>query len=339
MRTSKYSSYRGRSPWKSFFKALAIIVIILVVLVGAVALYVQQFLVVSSDGVRLDLPFSHQTPPVSAETPTVSISDSPIVIVTPTPELTLEPDLQPDQNVEVWGFAPVVFPAEGLYDAEDTKRQITAAGGDCALFDMKDDKGILNHASSALARYTNQPLTNDSPNTAIRTLNDTEDLYTVARVSCFRDDYLFYHDKSYPLYANSGDRWIDSDRIHWLAPTCFDVRAYLTEVCVELAELGFDEILLDNAGYPTQGNLHYIKKGDAYNSAQFASVIDNFYAQISSALSDYDIVLSVVTTQEALAGQDTLSGQTPENLARFDRFWVIDETGILSLYSDNYIAP
>lgn len=330
MRTSKYSSYRGRSPWKSFFKALAVIVVILVVLAGAAALYVQQYLVVSSDGVRLDLPFFQQETPAPEGTPSAPVSDAPIVIVTPTPELTPEPDLQPGQDTETWAFVPVVFPAEGLYNGDEAKAQITAAGGDCALFNMKDDKGVLNHASSALARYTNQPLAGDGANASILTLNDTEDLYTVARVSCFRDDYLFYYDKSYPLYANSGDRWIDSDRIHWLAPTCFDVRAYLTEVCVELAELGFDEILLDHAGYPTRGNLHYIKKGDAYNSAQFSSVIDNFYAQVSSALSDYDIVLSVVTTQEALTGQDTLSGQTPENLARFDRIWLKDEAGNLS---------
>ena len=140
MHTSKYNSYRGRSPWKSFFKIFAIVIIILIVLGSAAVLYAQQYLVVSSDGVRLDLPFFQQEPPAPEGTPSAPVSDTPIVIVTPTPELTPEPDLQPEQDAETWAFAPVVFPAEGLYDAEETKSQITAAGGDCALFNMKDDK-------------------------------------------------------------------------------------------------------------------------------------------------------------------------------------------------------
>lgn len=332
MQKNGFYSYRGRSPWKRFFKIFVTLIIILAVLTGAAALYLQRYLVVSSDGVRLDLPFLRQENPTPTET--VNIPDTPVVIVTPTPDPTTQPEATEDVTAPSLPLAPVVFPAEGLYNAESTKEQITAAGGDCALFDMKDNKGVLNHASAAQARYSNRTLSDDSPNAVIHALNGADDLYTVARVSCFRDDYLFYFDSGYPLYANSGDRWIDAARIHWLAPTNFDVRAYLTEVCVELAELGFDEILLDNAGYPTAGNLHYIKKGPAYNSAEFSTVIDNFYAQVISALAEYDVTVSVVTTQAALDGEDTLSGQTPENLTRFDRLWMADESGALSPISD-----
>lgn len=316
MRRRSYHSYRGRSPWKSFFKFLAILMIVLAVLAGAAVLYVQQYLVVTADGVRLELPFLQQDDD-PADTPSPVISDPPVVVIEPSPEPEPEPEPLP--------AAPVSLSREALYDGT-APAQIGEAAGDCALFDMKDDKGTLAFTSDALTRYSGQP-SSGGDNEAIRALNETEGLYTIARVSCFRDDTLFYYSSSYPLYANSGDRWIDPDRIHWLAPTCADVRDYLIGVCVELAGLGFDEILLDNAGYPTQGNLHYIRKGDAYDPDQFADVIGGFYGQVAAALSEYDVVLSVVTTQEALDGTDTLSGQTPESLARFDRLWTVGEEG------------
>lgn len=325
MRTNRYNSYRGRSPWRTFFKVLAVLVIILAVLAGAAALYVQQYLVVSADGVRLELPFFHRETDDPVETPSVPVSEPPLVIVTPSPE----PEPEPTPS------APVLLPRQALYDGT-ASAQIEAAGGDCALFDMKDDSGALNYVSSIeLAQNTKQTSTDEILNYSIRSLNETEGLYTIARVSCFKDHNITDYERSLSIFTNNSYRWTDPDGIRWISPTNPDVRNYLTEVCVELAQLGFDEILLDNAGYPTQGNLHYIKKGDAYDSTQFSAVIDGFYAQVASALSEYDVALSVVTTQEALDGQDTLSGQTPDNLARFDRLWTMSEDGTLSAVSNS----
>lgn len=318
MRTNKYSSYRGRSPWRSFFKGLAVFVIVLAVLAGAAAVYVQQYLVVSADGVHLELPFLRQDEdPVG--TPSSVISDQPVLVIDPSPEPEPEPEPTPS--------APVPLPRQALYDGT-ASAQIEAAGGDCALFDMKADSGALNYVSStAPAQGAGLSASDEILNYSIRSLNETEGLYTIARISCFKDHGITNYDRSLSIFTNSGYRWTDPDDIRWISPTNPDVRDYLTAVCVELAGLGFDEILLDNAGYPIEGNLHYIKKGDAYNSDQFADVIDGFYAQVAAALSEYDVVLSVVTTQQALDGTDALSGQTPENLARFDRLWTADGAG------------
>ncbi len=329
MRTGSYNTYHGRTPFKKFIKILLIVLLILVVLGIAATMYLQQYLVVSADGVRLDLSFLRQEDPAPAVSAGPSVEDDPVVIVTPTPQPTPEPT--PTPEAKPLGLVPVVISTGVFADgAEQVPALITAAGGDCALFDMKTDEGGLTHSSAAQAQYGRAaayPYDSDHVANAMFAL---EDVYTVARVSCFRDDYIFQYSSSYPLYANSGDRWIDSDRIHWLAPTDYDVRAYLTAVCVELAERGFDEILLDNAGYPTKGNLQYIRKGDAYNADSFSTVIDGFYAQVISALAEYDVTVSVVTTQAALNGEDALSGQTPDNLARFDRLWMADENGVLA---------
>lgn len=319
MRAKGYGPYRGRSPFKKFLKILLVILIILVVLCAAAAVYLQQFLVISNDGVRLELPFFQQEEPDPVPSPPDSSATPPVVVVSPEPEP--EPEPEPLQ--------PVSLPREALYDGTAVS-QVEAAGGDCALFDMKADSGELGYVSG-LDLAVNGKLSADNPalNAAIAGLNQTEGLYTVARVSCFKDHNITDYDRSLSIFTNSGYRWTDPDGIRWISPANPDVRDYLTNLCVELAGLGFDEILLDNAGYPSEGNLNYIKKGEAYDETRFADVIDGFYAQVSAALEEYDVKLSVVTTPEARAGLDSLTGQTPGNLERFDRLWMRDETGAL----------
>lgn len=329
MSTKGYGSYRGRSAGKRFARILGISLIILVVLALIAYIYLQQFLIISDDGVHLEFPFASSAPPEPAPTPTAA---EPPVIETPEPTPTPAPTPTP----EPVGYHPVPLPTEALYDGS-APALIEQAGGDSALFDMKADDGSLRYIS-ALDNAVNGGLNpNDvSRNAAILALNQTDGLYTVARVSCFKDHGLIQYSYDLAIHTNSGYRWTDPDGVRWSSPTNSQVRDYLTAVCVELAQLGFDEILLDNAGYPNQGNLHYIKKGDAYDADRFAEIIDGFYAQVALALADYDVTLSVVATDEALAGTDTLTGQTPENLARFDRIWVRKDAEGLSLAAPQF---
>ena len=291
MRAKGYSTYRGRSPFKSFLKILAVIVVLLIALGVALIVYLQQFLVFSEDGVHLDLPpFFRQDEeePVQPDVPEPSLlpDPPPVEVVTPTPPP--EPE----------GLQPVPLPQEALYDG--TALELASAVS-------AEDRSI---------------------NVAIKALNQTERLYTIARVSCFKDHALG-GSRSLAITTNSGYLWAGTDGMRWISPTNPEAQEYLTGICVELAQLGFDEILLENAGYPDQGNLNWIKKGAAYDETQFAAVISAFYSQVAGALEEYGVKLSVVTTPEAMAGLDALTGQTPENLTQLSHLWVRDETGAL----------
>ena len=65
----------------------------------------------------------------------------------------------------------------------------------------------------------------------------------MARVSCFRDNTV---PRTHPERAlrNTICYWRD-DGYRWFSPVYPEVRSYLTGLCLELAGLGFDEILLD----------------------------------------------------------------------------------------------
>ena len=330
MSTKGYGSYRGRSALRRFLKVLGILLVVLILIGAATGLYLQQFLVISDDGVHLELPFSQQKEP--SPSPVAPPSDAPVVVI-PTPTLT------PTPTPKAPPLTPILLPPEALSDGT-ALGLVDSAGADCALFDMKSDNGMLHFLSQhKFALEGNLNPDDPARNEAILSLNQTENLYTVARVSCFKDHGLIEYEYNLAIHTNSGYRWTDPEGIRWSSPTNPDVRDYLTHLCVELAQLGFDEILLDYAGYPNEGNLHYIKKGDAYNADQFSAIIDGFYGQIVQALSDYDVVLSVVTTPSALDGSDALNGQTPKNLARMDRLWQKNTTGISAPLTALSISP
>lgn len=308
-----YGSYRGRGGAQAFLKGLAIVLAVVLVLLIAGYFFLQQFAVVTDSGIRYDIPFLRGKTPVSTPSPPLVVETPPVVTVSPTPEP--EPVEEP--------LHAVGLPRTALYDGT-AQAQVEAAGGNAALFDMKADDGTLGYLSELqLAKDLRASDSNPAINAAIQTLTGSE-LYTVARVSCFKDNTAPYQDNSLAIKTNSGYNWRGPDDLRWTSPANETVRTYLADICVELARLGFDEIVLDNAGYPTQGHLDYIKSGPAYDKAQLSTVVDGFYRQVKEALAPYpEVKLSIRTTETALGGSDLLSGQTTANLAASaGRIWV-----------------
>ncbi|NLF34361.1 MAG: hypothetical protein GX585_00170 [Clostridiales bacterium] len=314
MRSKGYSSYRGASRLRKALK-FVIVLLLAVLILGLCALLIfPQYVVYSADGPRLELPFlgrGKETPPPAESAPPASPT-LPVVVVTP--EVTAPEALH-----------VVILPRSALSDGTAAE-QMAAAGGNAVLFDMKADDGSLGYVSGLPLAISARASSGDPDvNAAITALNGTGDLYTVARVSCFKDDLLSNADRALNILTNSGYRWTDPEGLKWSSPTAPAVRDYVTGVCVELAQLGFDEILLDWAGYPTEGNLHYIKKGEAYDSSAFAAVIEDFYAQTAEALAAHPGVKLAIVTDGATVtdGVNSLSGQSVAALAAYaQRVWL-----------------
>ncbi|NCB62403.1 MAG: hypothetical protein EOM52_02135 [Clostridia bacterium] len=306
-----YGSYHGQSRTSSVLKGIAIFLAALLVLVVLAVLFLGQYVVYSADGARLELPFFQGSKPAPTQTVPAVEPTPTLVIVTP------EPTPPPQLHV-------AALPRAALADGT-AMSQMEAAGANAVWFDMKADDGTLGYVSSLdLAVKAKTSAADPALNEAIKTLNTTEGLYTVARVSCFKDDLLSNADYTLNILTNSGYRWTDPQKLHWSSPASDAVRTYITGVCRELAALGFDEIVLDNAGYPTDGNLGYIKKGPLYNLDQLDNVVGTFYAQVKESLAAYpDVTLSIVAAEAALDGSDSRSGQTAGNVAASARrVWI-----------------
>ena len=144
---------------------------------------------------------------------------------------------------------------------------------------------------------------------AIRLLNGGE-LYTVARVSCFRDNTIPRWHNSLALRTSSGN-WRDGTDSRWLSAASAEARGYVAGVCRELAELGFDEILLDCCGFPTQGELDRLQAGENYDPEDLTGPVEAFLDELDAALADHpETRLSVMTSRTVLTGGSDGSGQT-----------------------------
>ncbi len=147
-------------------------------------------------------------------------------------------------------------------------------------------------------------------------MNDSG-LYTIARVSCFKDNKAPRQNNTLSIRTNSGYNWQDPAGIRWMNVSSPEAREYVIGVCKELAELGFDEILLEHSGYPAEGNLHYIKVGEAYDPDHLAQPVEAFYSQLAEALKDTGIKLSVAVPASTLTEEGDASGLTPALLKQY----------------------
>lgn len=304
--TYGYDAYRGRSKLRTALTVIAALLVVVLILAVAFFLFAQRYIVYTDDGqAHLELPFLQRESVRPSQEP---VPSEDIVIITPQP--TPVPTPTPDPAVKA------VWLLRGALTDGTAQAQVAAAGGGAAVFNMKADDGTLGYVSSlpqaiAFGSSEAKPGLNDS----IKTLTGGE-LYTIARVSCFKDNKAPRADNSLAIKTNSGYNWQDPEGRRWMNVSIPAAREYVIGVCRELAALGFDELLLENSGYPTEGNLHYIKKGEAYDpDAQFdglAGPVGEFYAQLKEAMKDYPgVKLSFSASAAVLSGQGDLSGQTP----------------------------
>lgn len=144
----------------------------------------------------------------------------------------------------------------------------------------------------------------------------------MARVSCFRDNLVPRSDMSLAIHTNAGN-WRDSGDTRWLSPANESARQYVVGVCRELAALGFDEILLDNWAFPTDGELGWIKADANYPADGRTAALEVFLEEVRAGLAEFpEVKVSLVTTASAAAGGAVESGQTAALLERADRVLV-----------------
>ena len=147
----------------------------------------------------------------------------------------------------------------------------------------------------------------------------------VARLNCFHDSYYAWANmETAGLCQGSGYIWYDSLSYHWLDPAKEAARAYVISLAVECAQMGFDELLLDNCGYPTRGTVSYIKSDSNYDPNTLTQTMEAFFQTLDQTLAQYpDIKVSVVTGLTVLGGGSDGSGLTLDLLKQYaDRVYV-----------------
>lgn len=310
MATKGYNRYRGRSGGGG---RIAWIVALALVLLAAVAfLIAQRYVVYDADGrARLTL-FSapkEKGNPVSPEDVVIDREDPSETEPEPEPEPPVTPVRKLDElHARELPYGSLWWSLENALRRDD----------EAIVIEVKRPEGGITFGTGvelAPGTKAEQGATRDN---LIALLQSGH--YTVARINCFADPSFA---RAYPdaaLTTASGQLWYDAGGRVWLDPGNEDVRAYITALCAECAELGFNEILLDGFCYPATGDLGAIAPPAELDKT---ATLTAFVTALRQALPQ-DVAISITLRGDMgeLGGD---SGLTAELMACFDRIYVAGE--------------
>lgn len=306
-----YHTYKGRSGRHSAF---SIVIVFLIVLAALILLFMalQNSVVFSSEGIRFVGLFDRDVP---EDTPSPSPQKSPeLVIVTPdaspSPSATPTPEpvsLQPLKAVYLPDINDAVAIA-GVVQLAD-KGVINAV-----VIDMKHNDGTLGFISAnANAIHSGANAATSDYLAPIRDLKDAG-LFLVARVSAFKDNLVPRKVQTTSVKTKNNVIWLDQTYNGWLNPYLTEAQDYVIGIITELADLGFEEILLDNYCYPTIGRPQLLYYGD-YEQTSKIDTLTAFAVKCADLLAEKKVTLSIrVTSSAILNGTDSATGQDPAGL-------------------------
>lgn len=312
------SIYRQKPHYTSkpsFLHRIGIGLFLLFLLAGLASaiflFFFRGYVVDTPDGPRLELPFfakESSVQPVFSDDTSVTI-----------PSEGDKPLLDPLHAIRL--------PTEAILDGT-ARTEMQKAGCNAVIFDMRTDDGSLHYVSDlSLAIDSGASAALPDLNEAIQSMNQTSDLYTIARVSCFPDSKLTQTKPELALHRTSGAVWKDDAQGAWLSPSRDEVQSYLLDICRELTALGFDEILLTNCAYPTKGAVSQFGGGSDDSIDAFCVTLEDFYEEMRNVLEAQGVRLSILWEPSPESEvQKALSGQTLESLVlAADRVWMEGE--------------
>ena len=202
------------------------------------------------------------------------------------------------------------------------------------MIDMKGPYGSFFYSSNLNDAVLSASTDIESVDRLVAKLK-SKGFYTIARISAFRDREFGNSHVSSGLYMlNRKGLWMDEGGMYWLDPTNSTTTNWITSVVLELKEMGFDEVLLDNFRFPSGSE--YIFNGDKPAALQAAAATlmstcgsENFV--LSFCVDDPTFTLPEGRCRMYLSGIDAGSISTQVSQVTFDdpdiRLVFLCETG------------
>ena len=231
--TKGYAGYHGRRRGRSVLAVLLVFVLLL----ACGFLFAQHYMVYEADGsVRFELPWAKKT----AQDDTADNSDS--------------GDGEKQDDLEI------IVEKPAIKDTHAVELDASALGGEwqtaldgldkdvnAVAVELKDASGKIYYESRVPGAIDCGAVSGGSASrSAIAGLVDS-DYYTIGRISTLHDSlYAYKHMTDAAVCQLTGFVWYDTNSTHWLAPEKQAARQYVTDLVTECAQMGFDELLLDD---------------------------------------------------------------------------------------------
>lgn len=324
--------YRGRRKRLNVlgvvFGALAALILLTVVLFFGL----QKYIVFEHDGVRVALPGAaagEDGPLPNDETAPGQVN---AVLEITDPDYSAVPATAGEGLADM---AAVFVPAQDVSMSGVGRYMsvMSSYGANALVLEVKPVSGQLVWASSsptAAAYSLNGTLDLEAMVAALRQQDEDGELYLVAQLSCCIDGLLAERCPSAALRFATGAAYADSEGA-WLDPYSATVGAYLSELCSELAEMGFDELLLKSLSLPiTEEAIGFSVELSSTPTPEAA--VCGLAVELTNALEAYDIPVSAILDTTSLrSGLADKSGQNLELFGKvFDRLCSATDSAWLS---------
>ena len=286
-----YRSYRGRTPRGRI--VLAVLLAIVIAAAIAVMLLSRNIVYDETGTPHLELPWQKDAPGEEENQEDVQDFD-----------LKIE---EPEGPPELYAFTVPVgtLTQEGWKDAWMGASLMSAPPYNAAAVTLKDSAGKV-YFDSGSAVSGSVEIVEDTGTVLAQITGEASSLYTIARISCFHDPKVANSDvEGMGLKNTGGYIFYDGNNSQWLDPGKPAARQYLCGIAKEAAELGFDEILLTDVSYPTEGKLDKIDYGEELPSRNLVT----FLTEMRAALDPYGVALSIEMPETVIAeGSDPDAG-------------------------------
>ena len=326
--TRGYYGYRGR---KSGGQKWIVILLAVILAAALIFLVAQRFIVYDNDGsYHFEVPGlslgkhgggAAQSGASSGDgTPVTTPEGQDLEIVIEQPEQPEQPEPEPELPLHAQELDVSLLEKGGMTEA------LAALPGDvnAAAVRLKLSSGDLLYPSALPDAAAAKAVKGTASAAAEIAVLTGSDRHTIARLCAL-------HDSRYSTFNTPGAAvqqikykgyvWYDPDSTFYLAPEKEDARKYLASVAKEVAELGFDELLLDEFTYPPVGRLSNIYTKDRTMTQEEALAL--LADEMRAALPEGVLLSLTLDADTLLAGSNEKTGQSVSVLApRFDRIYV-----------------
>lgn len=243
--------YKGRRKRRNY--AIVPFVIVLGIAVLTVVLFysMQQYAVITKEGITVELPLLN-------EEKTVIDSEGNEVKVFDPVDVTLQFD-EPDYSSvkatagsKAQGLRAIFVPADNINKEKLTEYANRLNTGNALVLEMKPRSGVLKWNSQA-TMAVNYGISQENEATlqlpTLITELKAKNIYLVAQLSCCLDELLASRCTSVTLRNEYGGNYTD-DYGTWLDAYNTDLRNYIVQLTREMYDMGFDEVVLADVAHP-----------------------------------------------------------------------------------------
>lgn len=245
-------SYQGKNRLKKLGIVLGILVLVSALLLVCWLIWLQRFIVFTDDGVVFD--FDRST----LELENKSASDAPRETLALNIRIGEDEDGDTITSRALEQISGVYVDTDMLLDGIPAVQEALESleSGTAVMLDVKSKFGNFYYTSTIQGASQSESIDSAEMDALIRSLVN-KGCYLIARLPAFRDTAFAKENQHCGLALSSGVLWTDEDKCYWVDPSSDAVQNNLIQICRELRELGFSEVVFTDFKIPDSGSIVY----------------------------------------------------------------------------------